>query len=243
MRINNIRTLSFLAAIVAAVTPTAYAPSLASAHIALSPGVVDPCKPEGGNAAEPFDNGGFESPIVKKGARWDDYRAGDSVGPWKVGGGGIGVAPKSYWPPAEGNQSIDLNGPGVAAGSITQTFATVPCHSYKVTFAVAGHPNDPPRIKTGEALIDGVVFKEISFDTSNSSWNRLGFVYEEFTFQATKSATTITFASTVARSDHGIVLDDVRIRECDCGGAVITPYVDGPAARKAKTAEPCPSVN
>ena len=73
------------------------------------------------SGANLVSDGGFEAPTVP--GPYTAYSAGQSIGPWVVDSGGVAQV-GSYWQPASGAVSVELNGP--PSGGISQTLATTP---------------------------------------------------------------------------------------------------------------------
>ncbi|MFC8448848.1 choice-of-anchor C family protein [Kitasatospora sp. NPDC057223] len=167
-----------------------------------------------------FDDGSFENPRAAANS-FSTVSAGQSIGPWRVTAANVDLIGAGFWQAAEGDQSVDLNGGN--AGAVAQTFTTVPGATYTVTYALAGNPAGAPALKTGTALIDGQNFQDFSFNITGKTLRDMGYVYRQFTFQATGSATVVSFASTTPNSAYGPVVDDVRIERCapcpPCGNA------------------------
>jgi hypothetical protein len=76
-----------------------------------------------------------------------------------------------------------------------------------------GDPAAGPLTKTGQALINGQVVKEFSFNVTGKSPADMGYVTEEFTFLATGTSTTLEFAITNP-GEGGPVIDNVRVQSC-----------------------------
>ncbi len=169
-----------------------------------------------------FSDGSFETPVVAPGT-FLDLGQGQSIGPWTVTKGLVDLIGAGYWQAADGVQSVDLNGqtasiPG-EPGAVSQSFTTVPLFAYEVSFALAGNPlsqGSPlagPLTKTGQALVNGQVAKDFSFNVTGKSPADMGYVTEEFTFLATGTSTTLEFASTNP-GEGGPVIDNVRVESC-----------------------------
>ncbi|MFJ9776271.1 choice-of-anchor C family protein [Kitasatospora sp. NPDC101157] len=174
-----------------------------------------PAEAAGHRALSRFDDGSFESPKAPAGS-FAEFAAGQSIGPWRVTGGSVDLIGAGMWQAAEGDQSLDLN--GASAGTIAQTFTTVPGATYSVTYALAGNPGGGPAVRTGKALIDGQDFQDFSFDVTGRTMAAMGYVGRQFSFVAQNSSTTLSFASTVG-GPFGPVLDNVQVKECKpcCG--------------------------
>ncbi|MEU9124377.1 choice-of-anchor C family protein [Streptomyces sp. NPDC048506] len=169
------------------------------------------------SAVSHFDDGSFETPKVEPNT-FQEFTAGQHMGPWKVTSGSVDLNDAGYWQAAEGDQSVDLN--GMEPGAVAQTFATTPGVRYTVSYALAGNPHpEGPTVKTGKVLIDGQDVQDFSFDVTGKSYKDMGYVMREVAFVATGKSTTLTFASTTApRTASGPVIDDVTVERCkpDC---------------------------
>ncbi|GAA1703667.1 MULTISPECIES: choice-of-anchor C family protein [Streptomyces] len=157
-----------------------------------------------------FDDGSFETPAVGANT-FGTVAAGGTIGPWKVTSGNVDHIGDGFWQAAEGGQSVDLNGTG--AGTVAQTFTTVPGKRYTVTYSLAGNPAGGPTVKTGSVLVDGQNFRNFSFDITGKSFGNMGYVTQEVTFVARGTSTTLAFAST-NNTAYGPVIDDVMVRDC-----------------------------
>jgi choice-of-anchor C domain-containing protein len=162
------------------------------------------------NAATPFSNGSFESPVVAPGT-FVRISAGQPLGAWTVTSGDVDLSGAGFWQTSDGAQSLDLN--GGQAGAVSQTFATSPLFAYEVSYALAGNPVDLPLVKTGQALVNGHVAQKFSFDITGKTEANMGYVHHEFTFQATGNSTTLEFVSTTV-GGFGPVIDDVQVQPC-----------------------------
>ncbi|MET7765612.1 choice-of-anchor C family protein [Streptomyces sp. NPDC005393] len=161
-------------------------------------------------AVSRFDDGSFETPTVSANS-FQTVVTGGSIGPWKVTAGSVDLIGAGYWQAAEGDQSVDLSGQG--AGTVAQTFTTVPGKKYTVTYSLAGNPGGGPAVKTGKVLVNGQNFQDFTFDTTGKSTTNMGYVTREATFVATGTSTTLAFASTT-NTAAGPVIDDVMVRDC-----------------------------
>ncbi|MEV6979484.1 choice-of-anchor C family protein [Kitasatospora sp. NPDC093806] len=157
-----------------------------------------------------FDDGSFETPKIAANS-FQGFTAGQVIGPWRVAAGSVDLIGAGYWQAAEGDQSVDLSGSN--AGTVTQTFTTTPGTTYSVTYSIAGNPNAGPVVKTGQALVDGQLFQDFTFDTTGKTLAAMGYVTRQFTFVATAASTTLAFRSTT-NSNAGPVLDNVQVLPC-----------------------------
>lgn len=162
-------------------------------------------------AASHFDDGSFETPRVAANT-FVNLGTGKTIGPWTVTGGNVDLIGAGFWQAAEGDQSVDLNGGN--AGTVSQTFTTVPGKRYTVTYSLAGNPAGGPALKTGEVLVDGQNFQNFSFDITGKTMANMGYVTREVSFVATGATTTLAFASTKPGA-YGPVVDDVTVRHCE----------------------------
>ncbi len=83
-------------------------------------------------------NGDFEAPSITGTLTLTGCPAGFA---WCIGQGNIDLV-ESAWVPAEGRQSLDLNGD--APGSIFQDLLTVPGLRYDLSFRLSGNPDGGP---------------------------------------------------------------------------------------------------
>lgn len=167
--------------------------------------------PAAGADAKPFSDGSFETPVVAS-FTFQRFPAGAHLGPWTVTRGDVDLSGEGFWQTADGNQSLDLD--GSVQGTVEQTFATVPLFAYEVSFALAGNPVAAPTVKTGQAVVNGRVAQNFSFDTTGKTEANMGYVRREFTFLATSDETTLAFSSTTVPSGYGPVIDDVEVESC-----------------------------
>ncbi|MEI7577723.1 MAG: choice-of-anchor C family protein [Armatimonadota bacterium] len=114
---------------------------------------------------------------------------------------------ESYWTAQHGTKSIDLS--RVFAGSVEQSFVTVPGTTYSVEFFFAGNPDGNPVVKNAQVTVDS--FSQIyTFDTTGFSRPNIGWVQKSFSFVADDTAATLKFASLDATS-FGPALDNVSV--------------------------------
>ncbi|MFF8960264.1 choice-of-anchor C family protein [Streptomyces sp. NPDC014894] len=165
--------------------------------------------------ASRFDDGSFEYPTAPANS-FATIAGGQAIGPWKVTSGAVDLIGAGFWQAAEGDQSVDLN--AGQAGSVAQTFTTIPGRTYTVTYALAANPAGGPAVKTGKVLVDGQNFQDFSFDSTGKTFAAMGYVQRQVTFVAGASTTTLGFASTLSGA-YGPVIDDVRVTAsspCSC---------------------------
>ena len=83
-------------------------------------------------------NGDFETPVEPNGLGGYNGTPALAGFAWQIGSGDIDIS-RTYWQPASGAQSIDLN--GTAAGSIYQDFTFSAAGSWTVMFAMSANPD------------------------------------------------------------------------------------------------------
>ncbi|MBM0231132.1 DUF642 domain-containing protein [Micromonospora sp. STR1_7] len=151
---------------------------------------------------------GFETPVI--GGDFQEFAAGQQFGPWTVTTGTVGLT--RDWQAAEGEQSLDLN--GFSPGAVARTLPTTLLTTYRVSYALAGNPDNGPLVVTGKVTANGHTVDTFSFDTAGHTPSAMGYVYRTVYFTNVLSATTVLqFASTTAGA-FGPVIDDVRVESC-----------------------------
>ncbi|MEV4121604.1 DUF642 domain-containing protein [Micromonospora sp. NPDC049645] len=159
-------------------------------------------------AAAPVFADGFESPAIT--GDFTEFAAGQQFGVWTVTAGTVGLT--RDWQAAEGNQSLDLN--GFNPGAVARTLPTKLLTTYRVSYALAGNPDNGPLIVTGKVTANGQIIDSFSFDTTGHTPSAMGYVYRTVYFTNLLSATTVLqFASTTGDA-FGPVIDDVRVESC-----------------------------
>jgi choice-of-anchor C domain-containing protein len=129
---------------------------------------------------------------------------------WTVDSGEIDLIASSYWAPAEGAQSLDLN--GVVAGSLSQLLHTTAGQTYEVSFALAANPCGSSVSVEVEAADERATFV---FNPSGQSSSNMGWRSTRFAFRATGTSTRLSFRSLVGGS-CGPALDNVQVAELSC---------------------------
>ncbi|MEU4473202.1 DUF642 domain-containing protein [Micromonospora sp. NPDC023888] len=151
---------------------------------------------------------GFESPAITN--DFTEFSAGQQFGSWTVTTGTVGLT--RDWQAAEGNQSLDLN--GFSPGAVARTLPTKLLTTYRVSYALAGNPDNGPLIVTGKVTANGQTVDTFSFDTAGHTPSAMGYVHRTIYFTNVLSPTTVLqFASTTADA-FGPVIDDVRVESC-----------------------------
>src|SRR4029078_11664715 len=138
---------------------------------------------------------------------------------WTVDAGSVDHI-DDYWQPAEGEQSIDLN--GLTTGTISQTIPTTVGATYNVSFALSRNPGSSrdqqlasPSNKTlNVSASNGGVVSPYSFDTSiaMNTLGSMGWVTKQYSFVATSTSSVLTFASTTTGA-FGPALDNIVVDE------------------------------
>ncbi len=170
---------------------------------ALLMAVVAPAAP----AQNLLTNGSFESPQLSASTTFITIMNGSAFGSWTVTAGSIDLL-RTYWAPADGFQSIDLNGNN--PGTIAQTFATTTGATYQLRFRMAGNPDytltKAMRVWWGAQDLGLFTFAQTGQTRSAMGWQTItlsGLV-------ASGSSTTLQFASANG-GPTGMALDDVIV--------------------------------
>jgi choice-of-anchor C domain-containing protein len=158
--------------------------------------------------AKLIQNGSFEvGPVIPTSPGFVTLNSGDTfIQGWTVGGNGVDLN-GNYWQPSDGKNSVDLS--ALAAGSLAQTFPTIPGARYNLRFDLAGNPAGTPAVKTLRVMV-AEVSQDFSFDTTGKSLTNMGWVTKSLSFKATSPATTLTFES-LDNTFYGPVIDNVRV--------------------------------
>ena len=111
---------------------------------------------------------------------------------WTVTGGTVDYI-GTYWQASSGSRSLDMD--GISQGTIAQqTLATVIGQTYRISFDLAGNPDNGPTIKTIGVTIGGSGLKTFTFDSTGKSHSDMGWITESFYYTATGSS-DLTFQS------------------------------------------------
>ncbi len=132
---------------------------------------------------------------------------------WSIAGGNIDYI-GSYWTASAGVRSLDLNGSELPAPTVSQEVSLVAGQQYRLSFDVAGNPDNGPTVKTLNVSILGALgITPVSFDTTGKSKPNIGWETRNFFFTApTDGSYTLSFQSTVsAPCCYGPALDNVSI--------------------------------
>jgi choice-of-anchor C domain-containing protein len=160
-------------------------------------------------------NGDFEVPAIT--SSYSTYPNGNSgITGWTVGGNSVDIL-SSQWPPAGGNQSIDLSGTcncKSPQGSLSQDVPTVPRQTYTLGWYMAGNFNCDQTDKLMAVDFDGspVVGSPFSFDESGPNGTVTNWTSHQVSVTATSDASSISFADvTPDKSECGSTLDSVSL--------------------------------
>jgi len=165
------------------------------------------CACASASASNLVANGGFEI-VPDPGVNTVMLGPGSTaLSPWVVTAGEVEGIGQYYWAAAEGLTSLSLN--GNSAGTIAQSFPTVPGTAYMVSFELSGDAFSASPIKHLRVRAAGAV-KDTVFDSTpawhwNMAWTRVN-----WTFQAIASTTTLEFVSMDAGAE-GPALDGVQV--------------------------------
>jgi choice-of-anchor C domain-containing protein len=165
-------------------------------------------------------NGSFErGPNV---GAFLNLAAGNTALPgWVVTGEGVDYVSTGYWVSSDGARAIDLDGsarsvktPPYVQGGIAQTFSTKPAVRYRVTFDLAGNPNQLPEVKRFRISAAGQS-AEMSFNAKGKTARSMGWQKTTWTFTASGAMTTLEFRSlTVSpQTGYGAAIDNVSVVE------------------------------
>ncbi|MBQ2791329.1 MAG: DUF642 domain-containing protein, partial [Thermoguttaceae bacterium] len=159
-------------------------------------------------------NGDFED-VIAFGGNVYEGRAGESaiVG-WEITSGSVTIHTPSHNEMYDGVYCVDLQ--GLAAGSIAQTFATVPGNRYTVQYVVAGNTDGAPSLKR-YAISNGVDVFYGTFDVSDKSSNEMGWEVRTWNFVAATEKTTLVFSG-LDSTPYGASIDDVYVAPTTAAG-------------------------
>jgi hypothetical protein len=179
--------------------------------------------------ATPFQNGGFENPVVPAGSFGPTVPTG-----WIEGGApGEGIFLQSYTAfnlPALGGEGVQAMGFGASGNSgqfLAQTFDTIAAHMYQVSFEYLVQQGPPAGGFNEEWTFDALNGSTVLFDQSqvfsNTAW-----ATASFTFVAASIASTLQFTdnSALVGSDQFAVnwaLDNVQVVDLGAPSGVPEP--------------------
>lgn len=155
-------------------------------------------------------NGSFETGVDPGSYMVLNATDSASITGWTVALGSVDYI-GTYWTASNGTRSIDVN--GNETGSVSQALATVAGGIYKVTFDMSGNPDGGPNEKMLRASA-GSTMQDFSYDTAAMANTRedMKWQNETFSFVATGTNTTLTFASQIS-GFWGPVLDNVLVEQ------------------------------
>lgn len=149
-------------------------------------------------------DGGFEVPGVPTGE--DSLVADSHFGGWDSASDPSrpnAIVTSSYWQPAEGDQSFDLE------HQLVQDVPAAYGKLYVLRFAMAGDPSVGPAVKslTFEVGYTSPVPYTATFDTTGHSRSAMGWQYFSQAFLINEGLTAVAFFA----QTPGVALDDVRL--------------------------------
>jgi choice-of-anchor C domain-containing protein len=163
-------------------------------------------------ADSPFNlviNGSFERPRVA-GAEYYSYSTGDPLNGWSIDGP-IDQLSGPIWEPADGTQSLDMDG-SCGTGGIHQDIPTETGLTYDLHFALAGNPNGTPIIKALEVSWGDAVLDTVRFDTTDRTKGDVGWTRYDYVVVAPSERTRLSFRS-LSPGCYGALLDAVSVRK------------------------------
>ncbi|MCA8997201.1 MAG: DUF4347 domain-containing protein, partial [Planctomycetaceae bacterium] len=146
---------------------------------------------------------------------WQQYDAPATFGDWSVDAGTVSVGTiSSYQLPPGGGNTVNLNlHSAYDPGTISTTLNTKVGQQYQVVFALSGDWSSDTNAKDVRVSAGGVT-QDFSIEmNSNWSYSRMYWEHRSFTFTATSSSTTLSFASLDGNITGGAVIGDVRVLE------------------------------
>ncbi len=172
-------------------------------------------------------NGGFEEPYLCCESGFVTYHAGSSaLTGWDIDSGSIDHV-EDYWLPADGRQSIDLD--GNSEGTISQTIPTTPGQQYQVSFAYSANwEGSGASMDVGWGSTPAQSF-EVSAPAGDGP-HAMNWSHASHLVTATDSLTDLTFEATSGGAT-GIALDDVSV--VPYGTAVVDEPPPAPALLRA----------
>jgi choice-of-anchor C domain-containing protein len=141
----------------------------------------------------------------------------NSITGWTITNGSVDYI-GSYWQAADGARSLDLDGLSQGTISAQQTLNTISGHTYQVTFALSGNPDNGPTIKTLDVTL-GTETVQFTYSTADPGNTRgdMKWAIESFTYTAS-GVSTLTFTSLTPGPDNdpgfaafGPALDNVSV--------------------------------
>lgn len=151
-------------------------------------------------------NGSFEANSINFTGGFSTLAAGsNALTGWDITAGSVDLI-NTYWNPSQGHYSLDLS--GETDGTISQSFATVVGQTYKVSFDMAGNPDDGDKVKYLQVGLSNLPIYE--FDTTGRSHTNMGWTTKSFVFQAVTGQSTLHFTG-LQESAYGVALDNISV--------------------------------
>ena len=153
-----------------------------------------------------ISNGDFETPTV---SGIQTFAAHDRIGQWRMTAGSVDIVDATFWPPATGVQSLDLN--GNQAGTIQQTVTLPYAASYTLSFNLAGNTGCGDQLMQMIVSWNGVVVAEPVLDTRGHSAEDLGWQATSVTLPGPDTG-RLTFGS-LTPGACGPTLDSITLKQ------------------------------
>ena len=170
----------------------------------------------GGAQAASIVNGSFEVGSNDAGLGGFSTLNGGStaITGWTVTGHSVDWI-NGYWQASNGTHSVDLNGLGV--GGVSQTIATTPGQTYKLTFDMSGNPDHGTNVFS-MLVSAGNASQGFNYNGGSNNHSNMNYQSDSLTFTATAPTTTINFGSTnLDNCCWGPALDNVSISDVTGG--------------------------
>jgi len=155
-------------------------------------------------AAELVTNGGFEDSSFS--GAFTTYGTGGGLNGWTIESGSVDLI-NSYWQPASGHYSLDLNGNG--PGVISQSIATEIGRTYNVSFSMAGNTDGGGALKVITVGAGGD--HSFTFDSTGKSHGDMGWITKSFSFVADSTSSTLRFSGSGDNTYYGAALDNISV--------------------------------
>jgi len=159
------------------------------------------------SAANLVVNGGFEAQTVQSGVGFDTFNSvSQGLTGWTIGLRNVDLVSSSFWTPAGGHNSLDLNGTGKS--SISQILSTVVGQVYTLSFDLAGNPFGGSAVKSLSVNFGPAGLYD--FNITGHSGGNMGWTHYTTQFAAVSTYTTLSFASLVP-GNAGPALDNISV--------------------------------
>jgi serine/threonine protein kinase len=152
-------------------------------------------------------DGGFEDSPFAPDASYLMIPSGAAVSRWTVGGRSIDIYNTRFSTAHSGKQAIDLTGD--EPGSISQSIATTPGTTYRLSFWYSGHWCLPRDGGAAEVFWDGVLLDTIRRPPSKASTD-VNWTFVSYEVRAKTTSTLLKFNSLTPHG-AGICLDDISL--------------------------------